>query len=531
MMKSRIFYVVGVIFLILGSCNNGEEQTDYNVDLNSIVPAHGTLNPVFNNAVTNYNLNLQYDVDNITFTAETADSNTIIIFDPPEAENGKSGVILTEGNPVKVNIKVIAPDNTSKIYTINIIRNPLITANNITLTLGTIFINNEEIADGTNYAIRVYESANSTILLGDILNSVYTKNNTNTNNISLYNYFSGVKTLYLKLTIGTDECPIMEKSVNFSEPTINLGDLNFYIFTLNISVDASINYSDIIRTTGIHVIDSERKISFSTYLPENVHNGNITRKFCVDAVPFDIEVYISFRTFYYRYFYSESVIKTINADTTTVNFDMNVNLNLIKLSGTLGNITLNGSTPHEWLEHYNRISVTIFDQNFRHYFNIIVNSSWETYIESQNNDILASMYIDFNNFEKYENTSRFRYYFDKTINISNSDITDIDLGDMEFTASEINGTVKENNKNLDTFTIAALSEKITSAEIPLNRNTFFIVSINESNGNWYGLIPDTVPSEVWFFVHSNGRYFITHTTVPVNGTTLDIAEMIELWLD
>jgi len=129
MKKNIILMVLCMFFLILGSCDNepGHIPTIYNLGLKSLNPSDGTLNPIFDIAITNYDLSLPNDIEKISFTAEALEGYNTLTFDPPEAEYGKNGVSLTEDKPVIISIKVTAPDNTIKTYTIIVVRNSIVT--------------------------------------------------------------------------------------------------------------------------------------------------------------------------------------------------------------------------------------------------------------------------------------------------------------------------------------------------------------------------------------------------------------------
>jgi len=495
--------------------------------LKSLIPAYGTLSPLFDTAITNYALVLPNDVEQITFRAEAEDDNVTLAFDPAEAEDGETGVSLTEGVSVTISIIITAPNNTAKTYRVNVTRSLIVPTEWLNILLGTIKINDVEIADGTDCVIRIYDSANTNNQIGVSfisykVNQLYLS--------KLTTSFTGTKTFYFRLEIGNNTY-FIEKTINLFEPAVqvDLGDLNLDLHTITVS--ANITYSGI---TQDMVKEAELIINNVPYhnggltgtsIGIDVNGGQITGRYTGIKAPFNFEVYVSIRLDNNQRIYSPRITLSASTGTFVTNVNQSFNFDLIKVSGTLGNVTVNGITPTPNSIGSGHISGLDGSSFFP-----ASNAAWVTYIERRNSDVQASFYFDIYNFiDSVRHYTVIRNKIEGTWDIGTSDKSDINLGNVEIPANQTaGGTLKDGTSLLSSFIIAAIPNQITSRD-EIYENIVFYVNKSETNGNWSFTAPDSVPANVWFLIVTGGKYYITPTAVPLNGTTLDIRNMVELF--
>lgn len=97
------------------------EAQSSNNDLTALTFSGGQLTPVFDTATTHYTASVSKETNQVTFTANQADLNSILKINGKVVENGAASeaITLVEGNNV-IGIEVTAEDGTVKTYTVTV---------------------------------------------------------------------------------------------------------------------------------------------------------------------------------------------------------------------------------------------------------------------------------------------------------------------------------------------------------------------------------------------------------------------------
>jgi hypothetical protein len=130
---SQKTYTVNVVRAALGGNNN----------LSALAISPGTLTPAFTAARTSYTANVGSGVDSVTVTATKSDSNASMTINGQGTNSGQARSISlgAPGSNTEIDITVVAPNGTPRIYTVNVSRGALGGNNNLsalTISPGTL---------------------------------------------------------------------------------------------------------------------------------------------------------------------------------------------------------------------------------------------------------------------------------------------------------------------------------------------------------------------------------------------------------